>query len=188
MLAWDRRFWTGVENIAKPLDGETRLVEVLPDLGEPQHRDAYATGQHVEGDELADSQVSLDDELGAEEQDGDGNQLAHELDGLARHIAETEDAEAGRHIGGELLVPATLHLWFDSHGLQRLDAGDALDEEGLIFCSALKFFVEASAEKRRRTRRDPDVEGKCAKNDQSEPRRVDGHHAQENDGEHQIDN
>src|SRR6266702_3586651 len=143
----NRRLRTGVEDIAKPFDGKTRLVEVLPDLGEPQHRNAYAAGQHVEGDEFANGQVSLDDELGAEEQDGDGNQLAHELDGLARHIAETEDAEAGRHIGGELLVPATLHLWFDSHGLQRLDAGDAFDEESLVLGPALKFFVEASSEK-----------------------------------------
>src|SRR5712671_2092551 len=77
------RLRTGVEDIAKPLDGKTRLVEVLPDLGEPQHRDAYTAGQHVEGYQFADSQASLNDELGAEEQDGDGDQLAHELDGLA---------------------------------------------------------------------------------------------------------
>ena len=164
-----------------------RPEPILPELGEPQHRDAYAAGQHVEGDEFTDSQVSLDDELGAEEQDGNGDQLVHELDGLARHVAETEDAKAGRHIGGELLVPATLHLRLDSHGLQRLDAGDAFDEESLVLGPALKFFVEASTEKRRRTRRDPDIEGKGAQNDQSQPGRVDDHHAQENDGEHQID-
>ena len=31
------------------------LMEVLPDLGEPQHRRADAAGQHVERDELADA-------------------------------------------------------------------------------------------------------------------------------------
>src|SRR4029077_21257788 len=151
----------------EPLDGKTRLVEVLPDLGEPQHRDADATGQYVEGDELSYSEVALDDELGAEEQDRGGDQLADELDGLARSVAEAENAKARGHIGGEVLVPATLHLPLHNPGLQRLHTGDAVHKEGLVFGTALKFLVQASAEKRRRPCRYPDIEGKGAKDDQS---------------------
>jgi hypothetical protein len=67
----------------------------------------------------------------------------------------------------ELFVPVALHLWLDRHRLQRLDAGDALDEEGLVFGPALKFFIEAPAEKRRRARGDADIERKGAKYDES---------------------
>ena len=41
-------------------------MEILPDLGEAQHRRADPAGQDVEGDEFADRQVAVDDELGAE--------------------------------------------------------------------------------------------------------------------------
>jgi hypothetical protein len=41
-------------------------MEVLPHLGKAQHRRADATGQDVEGDQLADRQAAVDDEPGAE--------------------------------------------------------------------------------------------------------------------------
>ena len=58
-----------VEDVAQPLDREPRLVEVLPDLGQPQHRLADPAGQHVEGDQLADGELALDHQLGAEIED-----------------------------------------------------------------------------------------------------------------------
>ncbi len=53
-------------------------------------------------------------------------------------------------VAGKLLFPAALHLRLDRHGLQRLDAGDALDQEGLVLGAALEFLVEPAAEQRRR--------------------------------------
>ena len=47
-----------------------------------------------------------------------------------------------RDIGGELLLPAPLHLRLDRHRLQRLDAGDAFDQEGLVLGAAVELLVE----------------------------------------------
>ena len=44
-----------VEDVAEPLDRQPRLMEILPDLREPQHRRADPAGQHVERDQLADA-------------------------------------------------------------------------------------------------------------------------------------
>ena len=63
------RLRRGVENVAEPRDRQPGLVEILPDLREAQHRRADAAGQHVEGDELADREIAVDDELGAEKED-----------------------------------------------------------------------------------------------------------------------
>ena len=77
-----------VEDVAQPLDRQPRLVEVLPDLGQPQHRRADAAGQHVEGDQLAHRELALDHQLGAEIEDARHHHLVDELDGLARDVAE----------------------------------------------------------------------------------------------------
>ena len=57
------RFGRRIENIAKPRHRQARLVEVLPDLRQPQHRRADAAGQDIEGDKLANGQIAVDDEL-----------------------------------------------------------------------------------------------------------------------------
>ena len=67
-------------------------------------------------------------------------------------VAEAEDPEAGRDIAGELLLPAPLHLRLDRHRLERLDAGDALDQERLVLGAALELLVEPPAEQRRQRR------------------------------------
>ena len=53
-----------VENVAEPLHREPSLVKILPDLGQPQHRLTYPSGQHVECDELTHCQVAGDDQYG----------------------------------------------------------------------------------------------------------------------------
>ena len=53
----------GVEDVAQPFHRQARLVKVLPDLDQPQHRRTHPPGQHVKGDQLADRQVAVDDEL-----------------------------------------------------------------------------------------------------------------------------
>ena len=73
-------------------------------------------------------------------------------------LPRLQHAEARRHIAGELLLPAALHLRLDRHGLERLDAGDAFDQKGLVLGAALEFLVEPPAEQRRRAGRDPDIE------------------------------
>ena len=60
---------------------------------------------------------------------GRGDELTDKLHALARRVAEPQHAKARRHVAGELLLPAALHLRLDRHGFERLDAGDALDQE-----------------------------------------------------------
>ena len=117
-------------------------MEVLPDLREAQHGRVHPAGQNVEGHEFADRQVAIDDQLGAEIEDAGGDDLADELHDLACGVAEAEDTEAGGDVAGELLFPAALHLRLDRHGLERLDAGDAFDQKGLVLGAALEFLVQ----------------------------------------------
>ena len=84
--------------------------------------------------------------------------LLIELHRLARGIAEAQNPEARGHVTGELFFPAALHLRLDRHGLERLDPGHALDQEGLVLRSALEFFLQPPPEQRRRSRRDRDIE------------------------------
>ena len=86
--------------------------------------------------------LAVDHQLGAEIEDRGRHQLADELHRLARDVAEAEDAEARGDIAGELLLPAALHLRLDRHRLQRLDAGHALDQEGLVLRAAPELLVE----------------------------------------------
>ena len=136
---------------------------------------------------LADREAAVDDELGAKKQDAGGDQLAHELDRLARHIAEAEHPEACRDIARELLLPAALHLRLDRHRLERLDAGHALHQKGLVLGAARKLLVEPAPEQRRRSGRNRDIERECAEHDEGQERRVHEHHRQEHEGEEQID-
>ena len=43
-----------------------RLMEILPHLGEAQHRRTDAARRHVERDEFADGQIPADDKAGTE--------------------------------------------------------------------------------------------------------------------------
>ena len=63
------RLGRGVEDVAQPLDRDPRLMEILPDLREPQHRRADPPGEHVERNQLADREFAIDDHLGAEIED-----------------------------------------------------------------------------------------------------------------------
>ena len=65
-------------------------------------------------------------------------------------LPRLSDPEAGADIAGELLFPAPLHLRLDRHRLERLDAGDALDQKRLVLGAALEFLVEPAPEQRRR--------------------------------------
>ena len=102
--------------------------------------------------------AAFDDQLGAEIKDAGGDDLADELHHLARGIAEAQDAKTRGHVTGELFLPSALHLRLDRHGLERLDPGDALDQEGLVLGAALEFLIQPLPEQRRHRRGDPDIE------------------------------
>src|SRR6185295_2860234 len=126
------RLGSRVEDVTQPGDRETRLMKILPDLRETQHRRVDPASQNVEGHKLADRQGSIDNQPGAEIQQSGGDDFADELNHLARRIAEAQDLKAGAYVAGELLLPTALHLRLDCHRLERLNPGNAFDEKGLV--------------------------------------------------------
>src|SRR5262245_19229220 len=102
-----RRLRMGIENVAEARDRQPRLVEVLPYLGEAQYRLHDPAGQHVECDEFADAEVSFDHQPRTEVEGCGEDQLAHELNCLARDIAKIGDPKTCLHIAGELIFPAS---------------------------------------------------------------------------------
>jgi hypothetical protein len=88
------RFGDGVENVAQSRHRNAGLVKVLPNLRQPQHRRADAAGKDIEGDELADRKITVDDQLGAKIEGKRHDELADQLHRLARPIGEARDAEA----------------------------------------------------------------------------------------------
>ena len=144
---------------------------------------ADAGGQHVEGDKFADGEAALDDELCAKVQYSGNHRFIDKLNRLACRIAQADDAEARGHVTGELFLPAALHLRLDRHGLQRLDAGHAFDQEGLILGAAPELLVEPLAEQRRRPSRNRNIKWKGAEYDERQERRIIEHHCKEYEGE-----
>src|SRR5262249_41917960 len=115
----------GVEKPAQPKNRQPRLMKALPYLRETQHRGAHPASQDVEGDELANRQAAVDDELGTEIEEAGGDDLADELHHLARGVAETEDPETRRYVTGQLFFPAGLHLRLARPGLEPSQTGSA---------------------------------------------------------------
>src|SRR3954454_24207426 len=176
-----------VEYVAEPRDRQSRLMKILPDLREPQHRGRHPPREDVEGHELADRQCVTDHQPGSDIENGGSDDLTDELHQLACRVAEAGDTEARRDIPGELLFPATLHLRLDRHRLQRFDAADALDQEGLVLGATAEFLVQPAAKQRRRHGRDRDVERERCEHDEAHLRRIGEHHRQEHRGEDQVD-
>ena len=147
-----------IEDVAKPRHREAGLMEILPHLRKAQHRCAHPSCKDIKCHQLADGERAINHQLGAEIKDPGGDQLADQLDGLARGVAQADDPEARGDVAGELLFPAALHLRLDGHRLERLNAGYALDQKGLVLGATRELLVEPLAEKRRRSQRDADVE------------------------------
>ena len=119
----------GVEDVAQPRHRETRLMEILPHLCEAQHRRTYSAGEDIKCHQFADCERTINYKLGSEIENSGGDQFADELHSLACGVAESDDAEARGDIASELLLPTSLHLRLDSHGLKRLNTCHGLDQE-----------------------------------------------------------
>jgi hypothetical protein len=121
------RLGRSIEDVAESLDRQARLMKILPGLRQAQHRRTHAAGQQVEGDQLADGEIAVDDQLRPKIENPRRDQLADELHGLACGVTQADDPEARRDIAGKLFLPAPLHLRLERHGLERFDSGHALD-------------------------------------------------------------
>src|SRR4051794_38823673 len=83
------RFSDRVEDVTQPRDRQARLMKVLPDLRQTEHRRTHPASQDIEGHKLADRKIPIDDKLGTAIEYAGGDDLADELHGLARAVAET---------------------------------------------------------------------------------------------------
>ncbi len=111
-----------VQNIAEAIDGDTGLLEILPELGKPEDGLGHLPGDHVEGHELADRQLAGDDRTRTEKQDTDGDDAGDRLHRLLGESRDADDAEGSGHIACKPFLPATLQGRLQRHGLDRFDA------------------------------------------------------------------
>src|ERR1700722_4258399 len=162
-------------------------MKILPDLGQPQHWLAHAPSQNVERDQFAYSQAAGDDQLSSEIQNASHNDLVDELRAVAGGMAKPQDPEARRHVAGELLFPASLHLRLDRHRLEGLDPSDALHQKGLVLRAAPELLVEQPTKMWRRPDRNPHIERESSKDDTGQQWRIEKHDSEEDKGEEQVD-
>src|SRR4051795_5080622 len=124
-----RRLRRAVEDVAEPRDRQSRLMKILPDLRETQHRGRHPPREDVEGHELAYCKCVTDHQPGSDIENGGSDDLTDELHQLACRVAEAGATEARRDIPGELLFPAALHLRLHPPWPQRFHGAQASDTE-----------------------------------------------------------
>src|SRR5262249_60416332 len=74
------RLWSAVKDVAEAFNRDLYLLEVLPQLRQPQNRGRYLTHDHIECDQFAHSQIAIYDGISAKEQDKGSCRFAHILD------------------------------------------------------------------------------------------------------------
>ncbi len=143
-----RRLAGHVQYVAEAVDRNPDLLEILPQLRQPQDRLRHAPREHVEGNEAADTHIARDDRLGTDIEDRDGREFRHQLDRMIAPDRQHRDAETGRDVARELPLPPVAHPRLDRHRLQRADARYRLDQKGLVFGAAVEFLVQPGADRR----------------------------------------
>ena len=130
-----------IQDVAQSRHRDANLLELLPDLGQPENGAGNPAQQHVDRHQLAHRQRAVDHQPGTDPEHGGRQDLAHQVDSMAGDDAKLGHPEAGADIGRQLVFPAPLHLRFDGHGLEGLDAGDAFDQEGLVLGAPVELLV-----------------------------------------------
>jgi hypothetical protein len=88
----------GVEDIPEALDRNAGLLKILPQLDEAQDRITHPPGQHVEGDELPDGELSPHDQRRPDPHQGHGCAFVEPRGDLPSRVAQQRGAETGTHI------------------------------------------------------------------------------------------
>ena len=140
-----RGFGACVEDVAQAFDRDLHLLEILPDLRQPQDRLDRLRGDHVEGDESADGELAVDDRLGAEQKQRRGGQLADILDRELPARAQHRGGKARLDVSRKLLLPLRAHDRLDRRRFDRVDADDRLDQELLARRAAIEFLADELA-------------------------------------------
>ena len=131
--------------------------------------------------------MPFDHQLGAQPQGAHGDELADEIGAFVRHGRERCGFESGGHIARQLGIPAALHLRLHRHALQRIDARDGLDQEGLVLRAAVELLVQPRAQERRDQQGDHEIQRQRRQHHQRQPDAVIQHHANEHHREEHVE-
>ena len=176
-----------VEDVAQPLHRNLHLLEILPQLRQPQDRRRGLVHDHVEGDQAADRQVAVDHRLGAEEQHRGGRRLVDILNGVLAEIAQHHGLERRLHVGGEPVFPFVAQDRLDRRGLQGLDAEHRFDQELLASGAGVEALIDLFAQCRTDQKGDQQINRNRDQHDEGQCRRIKKHDGDEDDREQQID-
>ena len=118
---------------------------------------------------------------------GHGGEFVEPRGDLPGGIAQQRGAETGTHIFRQLVVPAALHGRLHRHSFHRLDAGDHLDQKGLILCPAIETLAQAGPNDRRDKDREQHVTGQRASHYGGQERAVVEHDRKKDQGEKAVE-
>ena len=181
------RLRSGIQDIAQPVDGDLHLLEILPDLRQPQDGLRHLARDHAEGHELAHRKLAIDHRLGAEQEQRGIGELLNILNGARSARADKPGVEGGRDIGRELFFPLRLHGGLDGGSFDGLHADDGLDQHLLAFGAPVELFLDLLAQGRAHKGGDQQVKRDRKQNDQAELPGIGQQHRDEHEGEEQID-
>ncbi len=142
--------------------------------------------EHIEGDQLSDGQLRLDHPIRAHPEHRHGRNFLDAARHLSGHGDEAGGTKAGPYVSGKLLLPSAQERRLDGHGQHRLNAADGLNQEGLVLCAAIEFFMQPCANGRRDRERQQRVQRQRGHDHQTEHGAVPPHDDQEDDGEKHI--
>ncbi|EGW52914.1 hypothetical protein TevJSym_cb00010 [endosymbiont of Tevnia jerichonana (vent Tica)] len=173
----------GIEDVPQ----DAGLLEILPELHQPQDRPADTPGEHVEGNQLAHAELVLHHQSGTNPEDQHGGDLVDQASALTSDIAQVGRPEAGADIGGKLLLPAALHLRLYRHRLERLNTAHRLHQKGLVLCTPGELLVEPAAQYWGDKERQQQIERDRPQHHPDQGRAVAVHHHKEDQGEKEVD-
>ena len=181
-----------VHDIAQALDGDGRLLELLPQADQLEHGLRKAAREHLKGDQHADGEAGLlHHHPGAGAKDGEREQLFEGMgDGLVG-VGELPGLEARVQVGGEIAAEAVVELGLHLQRLDGFQAGDVFGHERLVAGSQQELVVEALAKPGCDDKAQDSDGGEYCKGDERELPGVPEHdgqkHAHEGQVEHQRD-
>ncbi|MNF91030.1 hypothetical protein D3C84_736170 [compost metagenome] len=154
-----RQLAAGIEDIAQALERDAGLLEVGPQLRQAHDGLRHPTGQHIEGDQLANAEFPFDDQARAEPQGRHGHQLADQRYAFIGQHRQGPGPEAGGHVASQLVIPAAVDLRLHRHRLEGVDAVHGLDQERLVLRAPIETVLQACPQRRRDEQGEQEIEG-----------------------------
>ena len=145
-----------------------------------------ALGEHVEGDELADRQLTIHHQMRAIPQRGGIHQLANQVDAFMGDAGQVLGSKARGNIPCQLVVPAFGKSRLQRAGFDGLDGGDGFHQHGLVFCATGEFGVQTAAQDGHHGQAQAKIQRQADQHDQGQRHAVEQHDGDEDDAEEDV--